>query len=116
MFKFKVEFRQSVEQQKVQRGFSCKEEKRPATMAAAAAAALAAAAAIAAAAAVEAAEIDTTLLCCGFLIPQRRLDVSTDGFVGCSDMNVLSENDVGDPAKAFADGTVANGRIAFGLR
>jgi hypothetical protein len=84
--------------------------------AAAAAAALAAAAAIAAAAAVEAAEIDTILLYCGFLIPQQRLDISTDGFVGYSDMNILSEKDIGDLAKAFADRTVANGRITFGLR
>jgi hypothetical protein len=56
------------------------------------------------------------MLCCGFLIPQQRLDVSTDGFVGYGDMNILSEKDVGDLAKAFADRTVANGRIAFGSR
>ena len=80
------------------------------------AAAAAAAAAIVAAALAEGADIDMTLLCCGFTDPLERIEISTDGFEGYSDMNILREKDISELAKAFADRTLANGRITFGLR
>jgi hypothetical protein len=80
-------------------------------MAAAAVAAAAAAAAVA-----EAAEIDTILLYCGFPNQVQRQEIAIDGFVGYNDINSLTEKDISDLAKAFADRTPVARRINFGLR
>jgi hypothetical protein len=53
---------------------------------------------------------------CDFNDAQQRLDISADGFVNYRDMSMLREKDISDLAKAFADRTVAAGRITFGLR
>jgi hypothetical protein len=68
------------------------------------------------AAAIEQAAVLQILTYCGFTALQDRTNIADDGFESYADMLSLTEKDIGTLAKGFADRTVAQGRINFGLR
>ena len=66
--------------------------------------------------AMEAADIDMILQYCGFDNPGERDAIAEDGFESFLDILSLSEKDVSNLAKGFAERTAGDGRINFGLR
>ena len=60
--------------------------------------------------------IDTILRYCGFADEDDRISIAEDGFESLEDITSLTDKDVGNLAKGFAERTVANGKIIFGLR
>jgi hypothetical protein len=66
--------------------------------------------------AVERAAIASILQYCGFDNADHRDLINVDGLESYADMLSLTEKDIGALAKGFAERTVAQGRIVFGLR
>ena len=60
--------------------------------------------------------IDTILMYCGFQEDDERENIALDGFEDFEDILALTEKDIGDLAKGFAERTAVNGKIIFGLR
>ena len=63
----------------------------------------------------EAADIDTILEYCGFDNAGNRANIAADGFESFNDILSLTDKDISELAKGFAELTAAQGRIIFGL-
>jgi len=81
-----------------------------------AAAAAAEAAALEVAQGMEEVAIDSILEYCGFAQQDARNSIVEDGFGSYQELLSLTEKDIGALAKGFAERTLAQGRIVFGLR
>ena len=65
---------------------------------------------------VEVEEVDMLLQYVGFSEESVRNNISSDGFESFEDIMTLKEKDISELAKGFADRSVANGKVIFGLR
>ncbi len=61
-------------------------------------------------------ELDTILGYCGFADQGERTSIASDGFESYDDIKALAIKDIGSLAKGFAERSVVNGRIIFGLK
>ena len=61
-------------------------------------------------------DINLMLTYCGFTSEGSRINISNDGFESFSDIMSLTEKDISELSKGFAERTAANGKVVFGLR